>query len=386
MTARTIHTDSVGERLRRRPLALTAAGLVVGEALLALLGAGWGPLAAVALVLAPGLALLPLLPAAARESPSASLAAAPTLGIAATSVGLITMASVGIELSGLSVRIVAALLVAAGLALPLREPALRFSRGEAIAAVGGAAALVLGLFIQNRVIGETPVPGNDWAKYVLYADQIALHGSLLIDNPYWMLGVPFREDPGVPALYGAYLVMTDSPAAVLQQGIGLFALVQIGALYALARALWGGLAGVVAAFLWAALPLGYTLLGWHGLANAAALTLLTLLLLYLADFARGRLDVAAAVGASLIVVGLAAAHRLTFGIAMLTAGLAVAVALLVAQDRRELAAAARDCRGRDGPDRGRRRVRPDRAQPQLRRNAELRRLPRVQARPRPAGP
>ena len=180
------------------------------------------------------------------------------------------------------------------------------------------------------------MPGNDWAKYVLYADEIARHGALLIDNPYWMLGVPFREDPGVPALYGAHLLMTGAPAAVLQQGIGLFALAQIGALYALARSLWGGLAGVVAACLWAALPLGYTLLGWHGLANAAALALLALLLLYLADFARGRLDPAAAVGAGLLIVGLAAAHRLTFGIAMLTAGLAVAVALLVAQDRREL--------------------------------------------------
>src|SRR3712207_9548188 len=38
--------------------------------------------------------------------------------------------------------------------------------------------------------------------------EIRRHGALLIDNPYWMLGVPFREDPGVPALYGAYLAMT----------------------------------------------------------------------------------------------------------------------------------------------------------------------------------
>ena len=310
--------------------------LVCAEALLALVGAGWGPLAVVALVVAPGLALLPVLPASARESPSASLAAAPTLGIAAAGVALITMASAGIELSAVSVRVAAALLVATGLALPFGEPALRFDRGEALAAAGGAVALVLGLVIQHRVIGETPVPGNDWAKYVLYADQIARHGTLLIDNPYWMLGVPFREDPGVPALYGAHLVMTDAPAAVLQQGIGLFAFAQIAALYALARSLWGGLAGVVAACLWAALPLGYTLLGWHGLANAAALALLALLLLYLADFARARLNLAAGVGAGLTMVALAAAHRLTFAIAVLTAGLAVAVALLVAQDRREL--------------------------------------------------
>jgi hypothetical protein len=234
------------------------------------------------------------------------------------------------------VRIAAGLLVAAGLAIPLPEPALRVDRGEALAAAGGVAAVVLGLLIQHRVIGETPVPGNDWAKYVLYADEIARQGALLIDNPYWMLGVPFREDPGVPALYGAHLLMTGAPSAVLQQGIGLFALAQIAALYALGRSLWGGLAGVVAAFLWASVPLGYTLLGWHGLANAAGLALLALLLLYLAELARAKLDPAAAVGAGLTVVALAAAHRLTFAIGMLAAGLAVALSLLVTTERRAL--------------------------------------------------
>jgi len=309
---------------------------VLVEAALALLGAGWGPLAVVALVLAPGLALVPLLPPAVRESPSAALAAAPALGIAASSVVLITVASVGIPLSGVSVRVAVAALVAAGVALPLREPPLRFGRAEALAAAGGGAALLLSLLIQNRVIGETPVPGNDWAKYVLYADQIARHGSLLIDNPYWMLGVPFREDPGVPALYGAHLLMTGAPAAVLQQGIGLFALAQVAALYALGRSLWGGLAGAAAALLWAALPLGYTLLGWHGLANAAALVILTLGLVYLADLARGRLDTAAAAGAGLTLVAVAAAHRLTFGVALLTAAAGVLAALVAAPGRRAL--------------------------------------------------
>jgi len=329
MTARTIHTPTA----RTRPLALAAAALVAAEALLALVGASWGPLAVVALVLAPGLALLPLLPAQARESPSAALAAAPALGIAVSSTALITIASLGIELNGVSVRAAVALLVVAGLLLPWPEPALGFDRAELLAAAGGAAACAVAVAIQSRVVGEAPVPGNDWAKYVLYADEIARHGSLLIDNPFWMLGVPFREDPAVPALYGAYLEMTGAPAAVLQQGIGLFALAQVAAVYALGRALWGGVAGVVAAFLWTALPLGYTLLGWHGLANAAALALLPLLLIYLAAFAGARLDTAAAVGAGLTMVGLAAAHRLSFGIAALTAALAVAVALAVVRER-----------------------------------------------------
>jgi hypothetical protein len=92
----------------------------------------------------------------------------------------------------------------------------------------------------------------------------------------------------------------------------------------------------VAALLWVALPLGYTLLGWHGLANAAALVLLPLLLLYLAAFAGSRLDPPAAVGAGIVTVGLAAAHRLSFGIAALTAGLMVVAALVVSRERRAL--------------------------------------------------
>lgn len=323
-------------RLRTRPLALAAAALAAFEALLALAGASWGPLAVGALVLAPGLALLPLLPAPARGSPTAALAAVPALGIVAGSTALVTTSSLGIELSGVSVRIAITALVVGGLAVRTPEPRLRFDRGEALAGSAALAALVLGLLIQDRVIGETPIPGNDWAKYVLYADEIARHGALLIDNPFWMLGVPFREDPGVPALYGAHLLMTGQPAAVLQQGIGLFAFAQIAAVYALARSLWGGLAGAVGAFLWAALPLGYTLLGWHGLANAAALVLLSLLLLYLTAFACDRLDVPAAVGAGLVIVGLAAAHRLSFVIGALTAGLTVLATFALSRKRNAL--------------------------------------------------
>lgn len=324
----------MSERLRTRPLALVAAALIVAESLLASVGAAWGPLAVAALVLAPGLALMPLLPGSARSRPSAALALVPALGMAAVSVALITVAAVGVELSGVSVRVTAAVVVACGLALPLREPLLRFPRDEAAAALGLLGALALGVLIQQRVVGDTPVPGNDWAHYVLYADQIARHGALLIDNPYWMLGVPFREDPGVPSLYGAHLLMTGAPASVLQQGIALFALAQIAAVYALGRSLWSGMAGVVGAFLWAALPLGYTLLGWHGLANAAALVLLALLLLYLGEYAAGRMDVAGAVGAGLVAVGLAAAHRLTFGVGMLTVAIAVVAGLVVTRDRR----------------------------------------------------
>jgi hypothetical protein len=311
--------------------------VVALEALLAIMGIGWPTLSILALVLGPGLALVPLLPLRALESPAAALAAAPALGIAATSAALITVAAVGIELGPVTVRLIPAALVAVGLALRREEPALRFDRAELLACVGAALALGTALVIQRRVLGDTPVPGNDWAKYVLYGAEIERQGSLLIDNPFWMLGVPFREDPGVPSLYGAFLIMTNRPAAALQHGIGLFALVQVLSLFALGRALWGPLAGVVAAALWAALPINYTLLGWHGLANAAALALLPIVLLYLAALVSDGLGARAAAGLALIIVGLAAAHRLSLGVGLATGALTVGAGLVAAGGRTRLA-------------------------------------------------
>jgi hypothetical protein len=335
MTTRTI--QSAPPRLRTRPLLAAGAAFLVLEALTALTGVGWPALSIIALVVAPGLALVPLLPGRALESPAAALASVPALGIAATSSALITVAAVGVELDPVSVRLTLAALVAAGLALPGREPALRFERAELLACAGAALALGGALLIQQRVLGDAPVPGNDWAKYVLYGAEVERQGSLLIDNPFWMLGVPFREDPGVPSLYGAFLLMTDRPPTALQHGIGLFALGQVLSLFAVGRALWGPLAGVLAAALWAAVPINYTLLGWHGLANAAALVLLPIVLLYLAVLFSDGLGTRGAAGFALVVVGLAAAHRLSLGVGLAAGALAVGVALLAVPPRRRLA-------------------------------------------------
>src|SRR5215212_6596433 len=201
----------MGYFLARRPLGCVAIALVASEAILALLGVGTGLLAAAAL-LAPGFALAGLLPARVRSSRLATLAAVPSLGFAASSVAVITVASVGLELNGTVVRIVLLLLVAAGVLLSeAEEPWTPPTRAQLFTAGGLAAAVVLGAVLQGRVIAGSPVPGNDWAKYVLYADEIRSQGSMLIDNPFWMLGVPFREDPGVPAVYGAFLTLSGEP-------------------------------------------------------------------------------------------------------------------------------------------------------------------------------
>jgi hypothetical protein len=323
MAARTIQT---------RPLAIAGAALVAVEALIALLGGHSPPLAALVLLLAPGLALLPLLPARARADFVTALAAAPALGFAASSIGLITVASIGLPLDGVVVRLVAAVLVAAGLLLRGAEPEVRLA--EPLVALGLLVAIGAGLLLQARVIHGSPIPGNDWAKYVLYADEIRAHHALLIRNPFWMLGVPFREDPGVPAVYGSYLVMTGQSAAALLHGIWLFAVVAILTMFAFVRALWGAPAGVVAALLWAVLPINQDILGWHGLPNLAALSLLALVLLYTGTlFTRG-LSRTEAVGFGATLLALAAAHRLSLVVGLGALAVMAAAAFVLGGLRR----------------------------------------------------
>jgi hypothetical protein len=300
------------------------AGLIVAlEALLGSAGASAPLLSAAALVLAPGLALAPLLPARVRESPLAVLAAAPVLGFAASSVALITLSSAGVALDPTAIRLALASIVACGLFLPWPEAARLPNRADLPVAGGLALALALGALLQQHVIGGDPIPGNDWAKYLLYADEISARGDLLIDNPFWMLGVPFREDPGVPALYGSFLSLSGEPASVLAHGIWFFAIASILAIFAFVRAFWGDLAGVIAAGLWAVLPISHDILAWHGAPNLAAICLLALILVYLAELASGRLERGEALGFGLLLVALAATHRLS----TLVGAMAIAVTL-----------------------------------------------------------
>ena len=288
-----------------------------------------------ALSVAPGLALLPLLPSAARRQPVAALACAPVMGAAAVSVAVTTVAAIGLELTDVSVRAMPLLVAAAGLALLSGdEPALRLGREQWLGALGLGAAIAAGAVIQERIIGGSPVPGNDWAKYLLYADEIRRQGSLLIDNPYWLLGVPFREDPGVPSLYGSYLVLAGGNAAELMHGIWVFAVMGVLSTYALVRSLWGELAAVFAALFWAVAPVTGDILGWHGLANAGALALMPLMLLYLAVLLTDGLRRREAIGFGLMLVALAGFHRLSFAVMAATIAGCIAIGVLSRERRR----------------------------------------------------
>jgi hypothetical protein len=308
-----------------------AVAILVADAAAALVGHPSQGLAAAALLLSPGLALIPLLPAMLRRSWLATACAVPMIGFAASSVLIITVALVGVRIDGLSVRVALAAVLVAGLLLERRSPsgeAPPRDRPRLIEAVLLGLALVAGVVLQGRVLHGFPVPGNDWAKYLLYADEIRHQGSMLIDNPYWMLGVPFREDPGVPAVYGAFLTMTDAPAAVLAHGIWVFAVVGILGMFAWARTLWGPSAGGLAGLLYAVLPMNQDILGWHGLANVGAFAILPLILLGATELLRGSMTRREAAGLGLALIALAAAHRLTFTVTVLALLLAGVVALL----------------------------------------------------------
>jgi hypothetical protein len=324
---------------RRRPLALVGASLVVAEVIVASLGGRFPALSALLLTVAPGLALLPLLPERARDSLLASLAAVPGIGMAAPVVALISLASAGAPLDGPVARLAVAGIVMLGLVLPGREPPLRVPRAELASAAGLLAAIAAGIVLQARVIAGSPVPGADWAQYILYADQVHLHGSLLIDNPFWMLGGrPFAQDPGVPALYGSYIGLTGLPAGVLQHGIWFFAVASVLSMFALLRPFWGPLAGVLGAALVAVIPISHDMLGWHGLANVAGLSLLPLVLLYLTALLRGSFGWTPAFGLALLLVAVAAVHRLSLLVCVVALGVALAAALLRPPRRRLLTA------------------------------------------------
>src|ERR671911_2149814 len=316
-------TRRMARRVGERPLAVGAGLIVALEALLGSAGASAPLLSLAALVLAPGLALAPLLPTRVRESSLSVLAAAPVLGIAASSVLLITLASEGVSLDPTAIRLALGAVVAAGLFLPWPEAFRPPGRADCPAAAGLGLALVLGAVLQQRVIGGEPIPGNDWAKYLLYGEEVAAHGELLITNPFWMLGVPFREDPAVPALYGSFLSLTGEPASTLSHGIWVFAIASILGVFAFARAFWGELAGVIAAALWAVLPISHDILAWHGAPNLAAFCLLALALLSLAVLTPDRLERSEAIGLGLLLVALAATHRLS----ALVGTMAIVVAL-----------------------------------------------------------
>ena len=198
--------------------------------------------------------------------------------------------------------------------------------GATLAFLG--AILCIGITLQSLILGGKPLPGQDWGHYLLYVDEIQTQNSLLIDNPYWMLGGrQFAEDPGITSLYGAYALLSGQDTAQLVQGIWLVAALSIVSVFVLVTALWGRAAGLIAAGLYAVVPMNLDMLAWHGLANVWALTLLPLVLLAAGMALRGHTGRHWAAFLALALVALAAAHRLTFLVAVLTLTVCLVIGL-----------------------------------------------------------
>jgi hypothetical protein len=320
--------------------AVAGLGLVVLEGLLALVGVHPLALSAAVLILGPGLALQPQLP---RElGVVGRWAAVPIVGCAAASILVTSASTLGIPVTGTALRLVLLVAAAAGVVAARRwAPApprpLRSGRAPMAVAAALVAIVCAGVALQSRVIGGNPVPGTDWGHYLLYPSQVARQHSLVIDNPYWMLGGRrFRDDPALGALYGSALVMSGARASALAHGIWLFAVLAIVSVFLFASALGGPVAGLMGAGLYAAIPMNETILGWHGLGNLYGLALLPLALVPMAWALWGRTDRRMAALLALALVALAAAHRLTFLVACLALAVAGALGLALLPRRREL--------------------------------------------------
>jgi hypothetical protein len=288
-------------------------------------------LAATTVVLAPGLAALPFLPRELRRLPFA-VPAVPVVGVVLAQVVLVGAAALAVPLDPLGVRLTLAGVAVAGLigGILLPTPAFGAPPERWPSVLLGLAAVVgLGIAMQWRILGSRPIPGEDWGEYLLYAQEIARRHSLLIDNPFWMLGGDsFPLDPGAPSLYGATLALADAPAASLLQGIWVFAVLGILSLFVFVGTLWGSRAGLVAAAVYAVVPMNLNVLSWHGLPTVDAFVIIPVALLATGMALRGEAGRRWAAVLAVALVGLAAAHRVGFLLGAVAVAFVLAVALV----------------------------------------------------------
>jgi hypothetical protein len=317
---------AVARRLRRASLwAWASLAIIAIEGLVALLAGPQPFLVAGMILVAPGLAVVAFLPAE-LTAPVVRFAVVPVLGAAISSVVIISASSAGIPLSGTSVRLLLIAVTLGSLAVQIKLGPSATTPGlladpsaEVVGLLLLGAVVGLGITLQALIVGGVPVPGQDWGHYLLYTDEIRRTHSLTIDNPYWMLGGrPFGEDPGVPSLYAGYGLVSGQPTAVLVQGIWVFAALAVVSVFMFAASLWGRTAGLIAAGIYAAIPMNLDMLAWHGLANVYALVVFPLVLTGAGMVLRGEVGRRWSAVLALGLVTLVAAHRLTFLIALLT--------------------------------------------------------------------
>jgi hypothetical protein len=310
--------------------ALVAVALVAGQLALAVLQLHTSWFAALPAVVAVGLALVPWLPAELRASHLALAALVAPIGAIALDLAMISVGGIGLPFTATSACIVLVLFAAVGLYGAQRTSAVqpRAVPEQHLAWLAAAGALLCALGLALVVNHALPPVGNDWAKYLLYADEIRAQHHTIIENRFWLLGQPFREDPGVPALYATFLVLSGGSAGGLGWGIVVLLLLAALATIGCLVALFGTRAGLLGSFAFALAPATADMSAWHGAANMLGLVAMPLCLLPAGMLLRGSRDMRWCGLLGLGIVGVVCAHRLSSLITLAALGVVAAVWLL----------------------------------------------------------
>lgn len=303
------------QRRGRRPsAALAAVALVALEPFVRVL-VGKSYLGATPLLVAAcGLVLLPFLP---RELDSLSirLAVVPALGLASFSALLTTASILGIPLDSVSITLVVAgfvvpaALVSVTRRMTRRDDEVTPHTRELLTLLALAGIVAFALASSWDIAYPFQPSGTDWGHYLLYADEVADQGDLLIDDPFaGEDGRVFADPAAVGAIYGSFRLLDGISSWSLTIGIVVLSAVAVLSVYAAAAVMWGTGPGLVAAGAYAVAPIRLDLMYWHGLGTTLALVFVPLLVLSLGLLFRGARGWRHILLLTLGLIGVAAAH------------------------------------------------------------------------------
>ena len=291
------------------------------------------------LVAACGLALLPFVPVE-LERLSVKVAIVPALGLASFAAVLTTVSIVGVPLDAVSIPLaVAAFVVPVALVALLRATPRRVgvggSRRSELLALAALVAIAAFAFASSWDVAYPFVArGTDWGHYLLYADEVAANGELLLDDRLaGEEGRIFADPPAVGAVYGSFLILDGVSSWSLTAGIAFMSALAVLSVYAAGAALWGRGAGLVAAGAYAVAPIRLGPAHWHGLGTTFAMVFVPLVVLSLALLFRGARGRRQSAFLAVMLVGVAVAHStsaVVVGALVLVAPLVDLVARLAA--------------------------------------------------------
>ena len=312
----------------RRGVALAAIALVALEPLARALAGNPYVGATPLLVAACALALLPYLPAELGRL-SVRVAVAPALGLASFAALLTTASIVGVRLGSVSIPlVVAAFVVPVALASLVlgtsrRDDRAASNRRELLTLLALVGIVAFALASSFDIAYPFQARGTDWGHYLLYADEVAAQGHLLIDDPF--AGEDdriFADPPAVGASYGSFLLLDGISSWSLTIGLVVISALTVLSVYAAAATLWGTGAGLVAAGAYTVAPIRLDPAYWHGLGTTLAMVFVPLVVMSLGLLYRGARGWRHVLFLSMGLIGVATAHS--------TSAAVVAVLILVA--------------------------------------------------------